>query len=53
MPLVEIIECVTPDPNLLMWKFQDNGCEIQNGAKLTVYESRSAILISVNENGKH
>jgi membrane protease subunit (stomatin/prohibitin family) len=46
MALIEIIECVTPNPNLLMWKFEDNGCEIQNGAKLTVRESQRALLIN-------
>jgi membrane protease subunit (stomatin/prohibitin family) len=44
-PFIEIIECVTSDPNLLMWKFPDNSCEIQNGAKLTVRESQQAMLI--------
>ncbi|MDR2638223.1 MAG: SPFH domain-containing protein [Helicobacteraceae bacterium] len=44
-PFIEIIECVAPDPNLLAWKFADNGCEIQNGAKLTVRESQNALFI--------
>ncbi|MDR2081723.1 MAG: SPFH domain-containing protein [Campylobacteraceae bacterium] len=46
MPLIEIIECVANNPNILMWKFPNNGCEIQNGAKLTVRESQQAILIN-------
>ncbi|MDR2122472.1 MAG: SPFH domain-containing protein [Flavobacteriaceae bacterium] len=44
-PFIEIVECISSDPNLLMWKFLDNGCEIQNGAKLTVRESQQALLI--------
>jgi membrane protease subunit (stomatin/prohibitin family) len=44
-PFIEIIESVVSNPNLLMWKFEDNNCEIQNGAKLTVRESQQAILI--------
>ncbi|MDR2662925.1 MAG: SPFH domain-containing protein [Treponema sp.] len=44
-PLIEIIESITPDPNLLMWKFADEDREIQNGAKLTVRESQRAMLL--------
>jgi membrane protease subunit (stomatin/prohibitin family) len=43
--LIEIIENTTPDPNLLMWKFEDQDREIQNGAKLTVRESQRAMLV--------
>lgn len=46
LPFLEIIESVTPDPNLLMWKYPDSDKEIKNGAKLTVRESQTAILIS-------
>ncbi|MDR2034852.1 MAG: SPFH domain-containing protein [Helicobacteraceae bacterium] len=42
---IEVIESVTPDPNLLMWKFRDEICEIQNGAKLTVRESQQALFL--------
>lgn len=24
LPFIEIIEAITPDPNLLMWKFADD-----------------------------
>jgi membrane protease subunit (stomatin/prohibitin family) len=42
---IEIIESITPDPNLLMWKFADEDKEIQNGAKLTVRESQRVMLL--------
>jgi membrane protease subunit (stomatin/prohibitin family) len=44
-PFIEIIEGISENPNLLMWKFPDNDCEIKNGAKLTVRESQQAVLI--------
>lgn len=46
LPFIEIIEATTPDPNILMWKYLDSDKEIKNGAKLTVRESQTAILIS-------
>lgn len=46
LPFIEIIEAVTPDPNLLMWKFADSDKEIKNGAKLTVRESQQVLLLN-------
>jgi membrane protease subunit (stomatin/prohibitin family) len=46
LPFVEIIESVTPDPNLLMWKFADADREIKNGAALIVRESQSVLLLN-------
>ncbi len=46
LPFIEIIESATPDPNLLMWKYQDSDKEIKNGAKLTVRESQTAMLLN-------
>ena len=43
---IEIIEATTPDPNLLMWKFEDADKEIKNGAKLTVRESQIAVFLN-------
>lgn len=43
---IEIIEATTPDPNLLMWKFEDKDKEIKNGAKLTVRESQIAVFLN-------
>lgn len=45
LPFIEIIEAATSDPNLLMWKFQDEDKEIKNGAQLTVRESQHAMLL--------
>jgi membrane protease subunit (stomatin/prohibitin family) len=46
LPFIEIIEAVTPDPNLLMWKFADGDKEIKNGAALTVRESQHVLLLN-------
>ena len=46
LPFLEIVESVTPDPNLLMWKFADADKEIKNGAALIVRESQSALLLN-------
>ena len=43
---LEIIESTTPDPNLLMWKYEDAGKEIKNGASLTVRESQQVMLLN-------
>ena len=44
--LIEIIEWVTDDPNLLMYKFADADKEIKNGAQLIVRESQQAHLLN-------
>lgn len=46
LPFIEIIEAITPDPNLLMWKYPDEDKEIKNGAKLTVRESQIALFLN-------
>lgn len=46
LPFIEIIEELTPDPNLLMWKFADADKEIKNGAQLTVRESQAALFLN-------
>lgn len=46
LPFIEIIEATTPDPNWLMWKFQDEDKEIKNGAQLTVRESQAALFLN-------
>jgi len=46
LPFIEIIEATTPNPNLLMWKYQDEDKEIKNGAKLTVRESQVAVFLN-------
>lgn len=46
LPFIEIIESITPDPNLLMWKYADEDKEIKNGAQLTVRESQAAMFLN-------
>lgn len=46
LPFIEIIESTTPNPNLLMWKFNDKDSEIKNGAQLIVRESQAAMLLN-------
>jgi membrane protease subunit (stomatin/prohibitin family) len=46
LPFIEIIEEITPDPNLLMWKFADDDKEIKNGAALTVRESQAVLFLN-------
>lgn len=45
IPFVEVIDSITPDPNYLMWKYEDAGLEIKNGAALTVRESQHVMLL--------
>lgn len=46
LPFIEIIESVTPNLNLLMWKYDDKDTEIKNGAKLTVRESQLVLFMN-------
>lgn len=46
LPFIEIIESISPDPNLLMWKYVDEDKEIKNGAQLTVRESQAAMFLN-------
>lgn len=49
--LIEIIEWVDNSTDTLIWKFQDKGNNIKNGAKLTVRESQVAVLMNEGEFG--
>lgn len=51
LPFIEIIESVTADPNMLMWKFKDEDKEIKDGAMLTVRESQSALFLNEGQLG--
>jgi membrane protease subunit (stomatin/prohibitin family) len=51
LPFIEIIESLTPDPNMLMWKFADGDKEIKDGAMLTVRESQSALFLNEGQLG--
>ncbi len=46
IPYIEVIESIASDPNLLIWKYEDAGKEIKNGAALTVRESQHAMLLN-------
>ena len=46
LPFIEVIESLSPHPNMLMWKFADADREIKNGAVLTVRESQHALLLN-------
>ena len=46
LPFIEIIEATTADPNLLMWKYDDQDKEIKNGAQLTVRESQQVLFLN-------
>lgn len=45
IPFVEVIDSITPDLDYLMWKYEDAGLEIKNGAALTVRESQLVMLL--------
>lgn len=50
--LIEVIEWVdTTTTDTVLWKFQDKGNNIKNGAKLTVRESQAAVLMNEGEFG--
>ncbi|WP_294275844.1 SPFH domain-containing protein [uncultured Chryseobacterium sp.] len=48
---IEVIEWIDHSNDTLMWKFQDKGNDIKNGAKLTVRESQVAVLMNEGEFG--
>lgn len=48
---IEVIEWVDNSNDTLIWKFQDKGNDIKNGAKLTVRESQVAVLMNEGEFG--
>jgi len=49
--LIEVIEWVDTTTDTVLWKFQDKGNNIKNGAKLTVRESQAAVLMNEGEFG--
>ncbi len=49
--LIEVIEWVDNTTDTMLWKFQDRGNTIKNGAKLTVRESQAAVLMNEGEFG--
>lgn len=49
--LLEIIDWVDNSTDTIIWKFQDKGNNIKNGAQLTVRESQNVILMNEGEFG--
>lgn len=49
VPFLEIIESITPDPNTLIWRFEDTEKKIKNGASLTVRENQCAMLLKTDK----
>ncbi len=49
--LIEVIDWVDTSNDTLIWKFQDKGNNIKNGAKLTVRETQCAVLMNEGEFG--
>jgi membrane protease subunit (stomatin/prohibitin family) len=48
---IEVIDWVDATTDTLIWKFQDKGNNIKNGAQLTVRESQVAVLMNEGEFG--
>lgn len=44
--LIEVIDWVDTSTDTMVWKFQDKGNNIKNGAKLTVRESQKVVLMN-------
>ncbi|MFD2910130.1 SPFH domain-containing protein [Flavobacterium ardleyense] len=49
--LIEVIDWVDNSTDTIIWKFQDKGNNIKNGAKLTVRESQNVVLMNEGEFG--
>ena len=39
LPWIEIVECLDPDPQLVLWRYPDPDGRIKSGAKLIVREN--------------
>lgn len=45
-PFIEIIECLDPHPQWVLWRFPDEDGRIKSGAQLVVRENQAALLLS-------
>ena len=45
LPWIEIVECLDPDPQLVLWRYPDPDGRIKSGAKLIVRENQNALLL--------
>lgn len=46
LPWIEIVECLDPDPQLVLWRYPDPDGRIKSGAKLIVRENQNALLLA-------
>ncbi len=46
LPWIEIVECLDPDPQLVMWRYPDPDGRIKNGAQLIVRENQAGLVLS-------
>ncbi|MDO4259955.1 MAG: SPFH domain-containing protein [Actinomycetaceae bacterium] len=46
LPWIEIVECLDPDPQLVLWRYPDPDGRIKSGAQLLVRENQSALLLA-------
>ncbi len=46
LPWIEIVECLDPDPQLVLWRYPDPDGRIKSGAQLIVRENQAALLLS-------
>ncbi len=46
LPWIEIVECLDPDPQLVLWRYPDPDGRIKSGAQLIVRENQNALLLA-------
>jgi len=46
IPFVDLIECLDPDPQLVMWKWPVENGQIKTGAQLIVRENQIALTLA-------
>lgn len=46
LPWIDIIECVDPDPQLVMWQWPPHQGQIKKGAQVIVRENQAALILS-------
>ena len=46
LPWIEIVECLDPDPQLVLWRYPNPDGRIKNGAQLVVRENQAGLVLS-------
>ena len=46
LPWIDIVECVDPDPQLVMWQFPPQQGQFKKGAQVIVRENQTALVLS-------